>query len=357
MNNNKTSSKIQFVSHDKVLGLFKQKKGFQYFIPEGFEPILIPRNTPLQPIANLLQNEKLLKVSNQKRKQLKTQTNSILSNVRFPQLVLVKNKKITKAKKPKRPPRPPNAFILYRCSKKSDIVAQNKDISNNEVSKQIAEMWRREPLEVKMKYKRLADTAKVEHMKKYPEYKYRPRKPHEIRKRSNAKFLSSNNRNNTKNNNYSATNTSPIVSTVRTVSNEHDHSFSSIESVNDHTLFSNDNISTISTPIQFQYPISNTFTGSLPNNTNNILTSQYNDSNENTISLPTNSDVYSVTVSAEDNANLPSNSYESIILPSNPDVSNFYKYMIPTDTINFDLISFGNDQNIVNLYDFFYDSL
>ncbi|PKC07871.1 mating type protein MAT-2, partial [Rhizophagus irregularis] len=82
----------------------------------------------------------------------------------------------------KKPPRPPNAFILYRRSKQPDIVAQNEGISNNEVSKQVGEMWHKEPLEEKMKFQRLADAAKMEHMKKYPEYKYRPRRPHEKRR-------------------------------------------------------------------------------------------------------------------------------------------------------------------------------
>ncbi|RIB08649.1 mating type protein MAT-2, partial [Gigaspora rosea] len=73
----------------------------------------------------------------------------------------------------KKPPRPPNAFILYRRSKQQAIVAANEGISNNEVSKQVGEMWHKEPLEEKMKFQRQADAAKLEHMRKYPEYKYR----------------------------------------------------------------------------------------------------------------------------------------------------------------------------------------
>jgi hypothetical protein len=45
-------------------------------------------------------------------------------------------------------------------------------------------MWHREPIEEKSRFQRMADDAKMEHMKKYPEYKYRPRRPHEKRRRT-----------------------------------------------------------------------------------------------------------------------------------------------------------------------------
>ena len=226
------SPAFQFISHDELLSLFEQRKGSQYFIPEGFEPVLIPRGSPLQPVANLLQNGKTLhqQLLIQKQQQLKNQVNqnaaapdvvvvnnnnkpisSILpsinqqnssSDVRFPKLVLARSAaptpprgSVAKAQKPKKPPRPPNAFILYRRSKQPDIVARNEGISNNEVSKQVGEMWHKEPIEEKMKFQRLADAAKMEHMKKYPEYKYRPRRPHEKRRRTKRPSTSLNNNN------------------------------------------------------------------------------------------------------------------------------------------------------------------
>lgn len=252
---------FQFISHDELLSLFEQRKGSQYFIPEGFEPVLIPRGSPLQPVANLLQNGKLLNhqkqqqhlkiqnqnaaapdvvvVNKQKSSILPTlnnnQSNSTSSDVRFPQLVLARSTAPTpprgsaaKAQKPKKPPRPPNAFILYRRSKQPDIVAQNEGISNNEVSKQVGEMWHKEPTEEKMKFQRLADAAKMEHMKKYPEYKYRPRRPHEKRRRTkrpnaslnnNANKSSSNNNDNVSNannnnNNDCGIDTSPLMNSI-----------------------------------------------------------------------------------------------------------------------------------------------
>jgi len=211
---------FQFISPDELLSLFEQRKGCQYFIPEGFEPVLIPRGSPLQPVANLLNGKHLSQQLLIQKQQLKIQANqnaaapdvvvvnnnkpnnsSIIppisnqqnssSDVRFPKLVLARSAaptpprgSVAKAQKPKKPPRPPNAFILYRRSKQPDIVARNEGISNNEVSKQVGEMWHKEPIEEKMKFQRLADAAKMEHMKKYPEYKYRPRRPHEKRRRT-----------------------------------------------------------------------------------------------------------------------------------------------------------------------------
>jgi len=252
---------FQFISHDELLSLFEQRKGSQYFIPEGFEPVLIPRGSPLQPVANLLQNGKLLNHQKQQQQHLKIQNqnaatpdvvvvnkqkssifshinnnhsnNNTSSDVRFPQLVLARSTaptpprgSVAKAQKPKKPPRPPNAFILYRRSKQPDIVAQNEGISNNEVSKQVGEMWHKEPLEEKMKFQRLADAAKMEHMKKYPEYKYRPRRPHEKRrrtKRPNASLNNNNNANKPSNNNDNVSNvndcaidTSPLMNSIST---------------------------------------------------------------------------------------------------------------------------------------------
>ncbi|CAG8605123.1 19069_t:CDS:2, partial [Racocetra persica] len=64
-----------------------------------------------------------------------------------------------------------------------EIVAANKGITNNKVSKKVGEMWHNEPLEVKIKFHLFADATKLEHMQKYPEYKYQPHHPHEKRRR------------------------------------------------------------------------------------------------------------------------------------------------------------------------------
>ncbi|CAJ0763268.1 21136_t:CDS:2, partial [Entrophospora sp. SA101] len=37
-----TPGTFQYISQDELLSLYEQRKGTQYFIPEGFEPVLIP---------------------------------------------------------------------------------------------------------------------------------------------------------------------------------------------------------------------------------------------------------------------------------------------------------------------------
>jgi len=257
---------FEYIPHDQLLSLFEQKKGTQYFIPEGFEPVLIPSGTQVQPVANLIvhgrQAQRQQQLQLQLQQQLQQQqlqkhevvqavaipttsqssssssSSSQSSDVRFPSLVLTRpqgpaprgGSNTAKTTKPKKPPRPPNAFILYRRSKQPQIVAANEGISNNEVSKQIGEMWHKEPLEEKLKYQRLADEAKLEHMKKYPEYKYRPRRPHEKRRRTKRTPAPSTT---TDSNNSSATRRASIDTVATVESNEFDSRRGSLASIDE----------------------------------------------------------------------------------------------------------------------------
>lgn len=83
----------------------------------------------------------------------------------------------TRARKPKRTPRPPNAFILYRKAKQPDVVAQNKNLTNAEVSKVISKMWWKESEEERFQWEKRADRMKLKHMQDYPDYVYQPKKP------------------------------------------------------------------------------------------------------------------------------------------------------------------------------------
>lgn len=76
----------------------------------------------------------------------------------------------------KRTPRPPNAFILYRRAKQPAIIAAQRHLTNAEVSRQISDMWKSEPEEVRLEWERYADRKKLEHMQTYPNYVYRPNK-------------------------------------------------------------------------------------------------------------------------------------------------------------------------------------
>ncbi|RGB30858.1 hypothetical protein C1646_744679 [Rhizophagus diaphanus] len=77
-------------------------------------------------------------------------------------------------------PRPPNAFIIYHRNKSKELAkfkSNGKSESNERhPSKTVAEMWKEEPAEIKLQYQREADLALVEHKKKYPFYKYKPKK-------------------------------------------------------------------------------------------------------------------------------------------------------------------------------------
>ena len=85
--------------------------------------------------------------------------------------------------KPGRILHPPNAFILYRQSKQSSLVEQIENLSNNDASRIIGQMWHNEPREEKDKWHALAIFKKLEHMQKHPEYKYHPRRPSEKQRR------------------------------------------------------------------------------------------------------------------------------------------------------------------------------
>ncbi|KAI8977453.1 high mobility group box domain-containing protein, partial [Mycotypha africana] len=76
--------------------------------------------------------------------------------------------------------RPLNAFMLYRSERK---VLFGSRFHAKEVSKMLGQMWRREPDTTKAFYQKKADRMKLEHLSKYPEYRYLP----QSRKKTTAK--------------------------------------------------------------------------------------------------------------------------------------------------------------------------
>ncbi|CAG8517907.1 6451_t:CDS:1 [Acaulospora colombiana] len=178
---------FEYLSYDRVQYLYEQRKGHFYFIPEGFEPVLVPNDFKAQTVTNLLENSKPVSTAPNVSRML-PDTDVRLPSFALPCGVASSAKKEGsingKNGKVKKPPRPPNAFILYRRAKQPTIVALHHGISNNEVSKEIGRMWHEEPLEVRNKFQKMAEAAKEEHMKKYPEYRYRPRRPQERKRRA-----------------------------------------------------------------------------------------------------------------------------------------------------------------------------
>ncbi|KAI0995034.1 hypothetical protein K3495_g13147 [Podosphaera aphanis] len=79
--------------------------------------------------------------------------------------------------------RPPNSWILYRKAKHEETVARNPGLSNNQISTLISSMWATESNEVRNVYKDLADRAKRQHAVENPGYRYKPRKPSEVKRR------------------------------------------------------------------------------------------------------------------------------------------------------------------------------
>ncbi|GBE82791.1 predicted protein [Sparassis crispa] len=78
-------------------------------------------------------------------------------------------------------PRPPNAFIIFRAEYSKNYAQTHEDgesppTSEKSLSKRAAEAWGELTTEEKAPYKWRAEQERLEHGKKYPDYKYRPRR-------------------------------------------------------------------------------------------------------------------------------------------------------------------------------------
>ncbi|KAI8380675.1 hypothetical protein BD560DRAFT_444385 [Blakeslea trispora] len=73
-------------------------------------------------------------------------------------------------------PRPMNCFLLYRLEKQKEIVAKYAGVNHRDISKIIAQWWKKTTNEEKEPYREKARLAKLEHLKLYPDYKYMPKK-------------------------------------------------------------------------------------------------------------------------------------------------------------------------------------
>ncbi|KAB5559850.1 hypothetical protein GE09DRAFT_71119 [Coniochaeta sp. 2T2.1] len=80
--------------------------------------------------------------------------------------------------------RPPNAYILYRKDKRHPIERKYPGIRNNEISVLTGSMWNTESPQVRAEYAAKADALKAEHKRMYPDYKYTPRRPEQVKRRA-----------------------------------------------------------------------------------------------------------------------------------------------------------------------------
>lgn len=74
------------------------------------------------------------------------------------------------------PPRPPNAWILYRSHQFSLIRQTKERVSQAEVSKRIAYMWKHEEESVKQQFEQQAEAEKLKHQQQYPDYRFCPQR-------------------------------------------------------------------------------------------------------------------------------------------------------------------------------------
>nr|ALI93547.1 MAT1-1-3 [Hypocrella siamensis] len=85
-------------------------------------------------------------------------------------------KEIVDEESPHRIPRPRNSWILYRQSKSRDLREKHPGSTASELSTIISELWKKETVEVKAFWKRMAKEEDRLHKERYPGYKYTTRK-------------------------------------------------------------------------------------------------------------------------------------------------------------------------------------
>ncbi|KAK2600970.1 hypothetical protein N8I77_010459 [Diaporthe amygdali] len=81
-------------------------------------------------------------------------------------------------------PRPPNPFIIYRSERHQSVKEAHPEAKNNDISKILGRQWQQEPEEVRDAYKKKSEDIKQEFMRVYPDYKYKPRKSSEVKRRN-----------------------------------------------------------------------------------------------------------------------------------------------------------------------------
>ena len=87
----------------------------------------------------------------------------------------------------KNPPRPMNCFLLYRDTRRIQLKEQHPTLTVQQISKLCSIDWKNLSPDQKGIWKARADAAKAQHERKYPDYKYNPRRPGEKKKRQSRK--------------------------------------------------------------------------------------------------------------------------------------------------------------------------
>lgn len=74
-------------------------------------------------------------------------------------------------------PRPRNSWIIYRQDRTKDLRAQDPSLTASEISRIVSNLWRDELPQVRTYYQRLAADEAQAHRDRYPNYRYRARRP------------------------------------------------------------------------------------------------------------------------------------------------------------------------------------
>ncbi|CAG8608259.1 15989_t:CDS:2 [Cetraspora pellucida] len=150
-----------------------------YHIPKGFEVVLVPKPSngtssdfstgpsPTSPTSTAIPLSPAASVSS---------IHGSPSKLSPPTVKSPPNSSWRKRKNNGHIPRPKNCFMAYREHMQHEVLKKNPGMNNKHVSIIAAEMWKNEPEDVKQYWRARAQQLKLEHMAKYPNYKFSPKK-------------------------------------------------------------------------------------------------------------------------------------------------------------------------------------